>query len=128
LETIVPRIELPPATPFTLQVSAFEEAPAPAIVAVNSCPAPVDTVTEVGEIPITIPPVRVATADAVALLSALLDAVTVTVGGEGIALGAVYKPLGEIVPAVALPPAIPPANHVTLLFEVPVTIAWNCCD
>jgi hypothetical protein len=85
-------------------------------------------VAEVGEISITIPPVRVTTADAVALLSALLDAVTVTVGGEGIELGAVYKPLGEIVPAVVLPPAIPPANHVTLLFEVPVTIAWNCCD
>jgi hypothetical protein len=128
LETIVPRIELPPISPFTLQVTAFEEAPALAILAVNACPAPVDTVAEVGEIPITIPPVRVTTADAVALLSALLDAVTVTVRGEGIALGAVYKPLGEIVPAVALPPATPPANHVTLLFEVPVTIAWNCCD
>jgi hypothetical protein len=57
-------------TPFTLQVTAFEEVPAPAIVAVNACPAPVDTVTEVGEIAITIPPVRVTTADAVALLSA----------------------------------------------------------
>jgi hypothetical protein len=128
LDAIVPRIELPPMTPFTLQVTALDEAPAPAIVAVNACPAPVDTVTEVGEIPITIPPVRVTTADAMALLSALLDAVTVTVGGEGIALGAVYKPLGEIVPVVALPPATPPANHVTFLFDTPVTIAWNCCD
>jgi hypothetical protein len=128
LETIIPRVELPPITPFTLQVTAFEEAPAPAILAVNACPAPVDTVAEVGEIPIAIPPVSMTTADAVAVLSALLDAVTVAVGGEGIALGAVYKPLGEIVPAVALPPAIPPANHVTLLFDAPVTIAWNCCD
>jgi hypothetical protein len=90
---------------FTLQVTAFEEAPAPAILAVNACPASVETVAEVGEIPITIPPVSMTTADAVAVLSALLDAVTVTVGGEGIALGAMYKPLGEIVPAVALPPA-----------------------
>ena len=63
-----------------------------------------------------------------AVLSALLDAVTVMVGGEGIALGAVYKPLGEIVPTLALPPATPPTNHVTLLFDVPVTVAWNCCD
>ncbi len=62
------------------------------------------------------------------MLSALLDAVTVMVGGEGIALGAVHKPLDEIVPAVALPPATPPTNHVTLLFDVPVTVAWNCCD
>src|ERR1700733_3603189 len=113
---------------FTLHVSAFEEAPAPVILAVNACPAPVETVAEVGEIPITIPPVSVTAADAVALLSALLEAVTVIVGGEGIVFGAVYKPLGEIVPALALPPATPPANHVTLLFEVPVTVAWNCCD
>ncbi len=63
-----------------------------------------------------------------AVLSALLEAVTVTVAGEGIEFGAVYKPLGEIVPALALPPATPPANHVTLLFDVPVTVAWNCCD
>jgi hypothetical protein len=115
-------------TPFTLQVTAFEEASAPAILAANACPAPVDTVAEVGEMPIKIPPVSMTAADAVALLSALLEAVTVTVGGEGIALGAVYKPLGEIVPAVALLPAAPPANQVTLLFDVPVTIAWNCCD
>lgn len=83
---------------------------------------------ETGEMPIAIPPVIVTTADAVALLSALLDAVTVMIGGEGIEFGAVYKPLGEIVPVVGLPPATPPANHVTLLFDVPVTIAWNCCD
>jgi hypothetical protein len=89
---------------------------------------PVETVAEIGEIPTTIPPVSVTTAEAVALLSALLEAVTVIVGGEGIVLGAVYKPLGEIVPAVALPPATPPANHVTLLFEAPVTVAWNCCE
>lgn len=119
---------MPPAMPFTLHVTAFEEAPAPEILAVNVCPAPVETVAEVGEIPITIPPVSMTRADPVAVLSALLDAVTVMVGGEGIALGAVYKPLGEIVPALALPPATPPANHVTLFFEVPVTVAWNCCD
>ncbi len=92
------------------------------ILAANVCPAPVETVAEVGEIPTTISPVSVTEGGACgAVLSALLDAVTVMVGGEGIALGAVYKPLGEIVPAVALPPATPPTNHVTLLFDVPVT-------
>jgi hypothetical protein len=85
-------------------------------------------VAEVGEIPITVPPVSVTMADPVAVLSVLLDAVTVMVGGEGIALGAVYKPLGETVPTLAFPPATPFANQVTLLFDVPVTIAWNCCD
>jgi hypothetical protein len=98
------------------------------MLAVNACPAPVATFAEVGKIPTTIPPVSVTTAEAVALLSALLEAVTVIVGGDGIALGAVYKPLGEIVPVVALPPATPPADHVTALFDVPLTIAWNCCD
>lgn len=99
------------------------EAPAPVILAANACPAPVETVSDVGEIPTTIPPVSVTRAEPVAVLSALLDAVMVMVGGEGIAFGAVYKPLGEIVPTLALPPATPPANHVTLLFEVPVTVA-----
>src|SRR5580704_13397942 len=128
LGVIVPRIELPPTMPFTLQVTAFEDAPPPVKLAVNACPAPVETVAEVGEIPITIPPVSVTMADPVALLSVMLDAVTVMVGGEGIALGAVYKPIGETVPTLAFPPATPFANHVTLLFDVPVTVAWNCCD
>jgi hypothetical protein len=48
----VPRVELPPAMPFTLQMTALEDAPVPATLAVNACPAPVDTVAEVGEIPI----------------------------------------------------------------------------
>lgn len=83
---------------------------------------------EVGEIPTTMPSVSVTRADAVTLLSATLDAVTVMVAGEGIEFGAVYRPLGEIVPVLALPPATPPTNQVTLLFDVPVTVAWNCCD
>jgi hypothetical protein len=109
-------------------VTALEDAPAPVILAVNACPAPVETVAEVGEIPITIPPVSVTMADPVAVLSVMLDAVTVMVGGEGIVLGAVYTPLSETVPTLAFPPATPFANHVTLLFVVPVTVAWNCCD
>jgi hypothetical protein len=124
---IVPRIELPPAMPFTLQATGFDEEPEPVTLTVNACPEPVETLAEVGEIMTTMPSVSVMTADAVALLSALLVAVIVIVGGEGIAPGAVYKPLGEMVPALALPPATPPANHVTLLFDVPVTTAWNCC-
>jgi hypothetical protein len=95
---------------------------------VNVCPAPVETVAAVGEIPTTIPSVSVTTAEAVAPLSVLLEAVMVMLEGEGIMFGAMYKPVGEIVPAPALPPATPPANHVTLLFDAPVTVAWNCCD
>jgi hypothetical protein len=123
LEAIVPRVELPPAMSFTLHVTAVEAPPVPVTLAVNACPAPVETVAEVGEIATTIPSVSETTADAAALLSALLSAVTVTVGSEGMAFGAVYKPLGEIVPALTVPPATPPANHVTFLFDVPVTNA-----
>jgi hypothetical protein len=80
-------------------------------------------VAEVGEIAITIPSISMTVADAVALLSASLEAVMVTLEGEGIVFGAVYKPLGEMVPALALPPATPHANDVTVLFDVPVTTA-----
>ena len=126
-EVIVPSAELPPATPFTLHVTLFEGEPGPVTVAVNAWPAPVKTVADVGEIATTIPSVSVTTPDAVALVSALLDAVMVMLEGEGMTLGAVYRPVEEIVPALAFPPASPPANQVTLLFDVPVTIAWNCC-
>ena len=114
--------------PFTLQVTVFDGEPGPVTLAVNAWPAPVETVADVGETAITIPSVSVTMPDAAALLSALLAAVIVIVGGDGIALGAVYKPLGVIVPAFTFPPATPPTDHVTLLFEVPVTVAWNCCD
>jgi hypothetical protein len=123
LEEIVPRVELPPWIPFTIHMTAFEAPPVPVMLAVNACPAAAETVTETGEIPTAILSVSETTADAVALLSALLDAVIVTVGGEGIAFGAVYKPLGEMVPALAVPSTTPPASHVTLLFDVPVTVA-----
>jgi hypothetical protein len=50
--------------------------------------------------------------------SAVLHAVTVSVGTAG-GLGAVYKPVGPIVPE--------PADHVTDVSEAPVTVAANCC-
>ena len=64
LGVIVPRVELPPTMPFTPQATAFEDAPV--ILAVNACPAPVEAAAEVGEIPITVPPVSVTMADPVA--------------------------------------------------------------
>ena len=65
-------------------------------------------------------------AEAVLLVSAELVAVTVTVAGDGTAEGAVYSPLLAIVPqAVALHPA-PCKVHVTAVFEVPTTDAFNC--
>ena len=58
--------------------------------------------------------------------SAVLVAVTVTVAGEGTAEGAVYSPALSTVPHVeALHPA-PCTPHVTAVFEVPETEAFNC--
>ena len=56
--------------------------------------------------------------DAVAdfVVSATLVARTVNVPATA---GAVYKPAVETVPPVA--------DHVTAVFEVPVTVAVNCC-
>jgi hypothetical protein len=39
----------------------------------------------------------------------------------------VYSPAEEIVPTEAFPPVIPLTLHVTVVFEVPVTFAVNCC-
>ena len=59
--------------------------------------------------------------------SATLAAVTATVAGEGIAEGAVYRPLLLMTPhAVPLQPD-PFTVHVAPVLEVPVTEAENCC-
>jgi len=58
---------------------------------------------------------------------ATLVAVTVTVSGDGTPDGAVYSPVPLTVPqAAALHPA-PCTLHVTAVFEVPTTDAFNCC-
>jgi hypothetical protein len=57
--------------------------------------------------------------------SATETAVMATVAGDGTAVGAVYTPELEIMPTVELPPVVPFTSHVTLVFEVPVTIAVN---
>jgi hypothetical protein len=57
--------------------------------------------------------------------SAADTAVTVTVAGEGTVIGAVYTPDVEIIPTVALPPAVPLTLQFTAVFEEPVTVAVN---
>ena len=51
----------------------------------------------------------------------------VTVAGEGAVAGAVYRPELDTAPTVALPPAAPLTDQVTLVLEEPVTVAENCC-
>ena len=55
--------------------------------------------------------------------SAVETAVIVTLDGFGATAGAVYSPDELIVPAVEFPPCTPPALQVTLIFDVPVTVA-----
>jgi hypothetical protein len=58
--------------------------------------------------------------------SATEIAVTVTVGGTGTLLGAVYRPFVSIVPTVLFPPVTPFTCQVTAVFVVFTTVAENC--
>jgi hypothetical protein len=62
---------------------------------------------------------------AVALLVVSATLVAATVCGPPAWLGAVYKPMALIVPAVAFPPWTPSTDHVTAVLLVPVTVAVN---
>jgi len=57
--------------------------------------------------------------------SATDTALTVTVAGEGTVLGAVYNPVVDTVPAVALPPVTPFTCQVTAVFVALLTVAVN---
>ena len=57
--------------------------------------------------------------------SATLVAATVTLP-EGTLEGAVYKPPVEMVPTAELPPRIPFTLQVTVVFDIPLTVATNC--
>ena len=52
---------------------------------------------------------------------------TVTVAGLGTVAGAVYRPVGSIVPALALPPVTPFTCHATCVFVDPLTVEENGC-
>jgi hypothetical protein len=60
------------------------------------------------------------------VVSAALVAVTVIWAGFGNFAGAVYRPVAEIVPTVASPPAVPLTFHVTAVLVVFPTVAENC--
>ena len=86
---MVPNVELPPATPFTLQVALELKLPVPVTPLVKVCVAPSSTLAE-GGVAVTAKSLRTVTC-AVAVLagSAWLVAVTLTVAGEGRICGAV---------------------------------------
>jgi hypothetical protein len=107
-------VELPPATPFTFQVTEVF-----VTVAVNCFEVLTRTLALVGEtlIPIggggfTTVTNALPTAGGV---TTLLLAWTVTVAGDGAFVGAVYSPLAESMkPTVPSPPTVPFTSHVTV--------------
>ena len=123
LVDINPVVWLPPAMPLTCQLTAVLGVPFTD--AANCCVPKFATVAALGETLTDVEEalVTVTVADADFVASACAVAVTVTVGGFGAVAGAVYSPLLDMVPFEA-----PPATlQATTIFDVPVTVAVNCC-
>lgn len=126
----MPTVALPPGIPLTSHTIA-----PPLTVqkeAVKVCVCPSETFAFAGTSKFTLHEI-VTLALPFFVVSATLVAVTVTLGGEGAAAGALYIalsfPLAAIVPSVELPPAIPFTLHVTAVeaLPVPVTVAVKTC-
>ena len=122
--TIVPTVEFPPAMPFTLQVTAVDGLPVPGVtVAVKSCAADVESVAEVGSTLIAMLSCNVTAMEALSFGLTCATAVTLTFEPGGRIIGAVNRPIAEIVPVVAPPPVTPFTSHVTFVSASPVTVA-----
>jgi hypothetical protein len=111
----------------TLHANCCEAPPGPEIVAVKSCEPFVGTIAEEGASVSDIDGAKLTTAEALAVASATLTAVTVTLE-PGVDAGALYSPPEEIVPVTVFPPVTPFTSHVTAELFVPVTIAVNRCE
>ena len=122
---IVPTDVLPPTKPLTLHVNCCATPPDPETVAVKSCEPFVGTVVDEGASVRDIDGAKLTTAEALAVASATLTAVAVTLE-FGVVAGALYSPSDEIVPVMVFPPVTPFTSQVTAEFFVPVTIAVNC--
>jgi hypothetical protein len=126
LLAIVPTVAFPPAIPFTLHTTPPVSLPSPATVAVKACSPPVGTLAVCGDTVTVTPSLSVTLAESLADDSAWLTAVTITLGGDGSTVGAVYvavsAPVDAIVPIVEFPPATPFASHDTFVFDVPLTV------
>jgi len=86
---IVPKFALPPATPFTLQVTPVAAPTVAEKLAVNTCSPLVGTLTAGGATVTTMSSDKPTIAPPLAFVSAWLTAVTVTLGGDGKIAGAV---------------------------------------
>jgi hypothetical protein len=131
LAEILPLVELPPATPFTDQVTLVSEFVL-ATAAVNCIVPTSRTEPLVGETLMVTTGVTVTCARADFFGSATLVTVTVTVDGDGTDAGAVYRavvrPVDETVPTEELPPVTPFTVHTTLSLVVPRILAVNAWE
>ena len=132
LLAIVPSVELPPETPSTSHVIAV-----PAAIhseAAKFCDASRETLAEDGEIEFALAHEIVTLALADFEGSAVLVAVTATLGGDGATAGAVYvaesSPVAAIAPSDEFPPATPLTLQLTAELDVPapVTVALKFAD
>lgn len=115
------------AEPERLQRTAMSGLPALVRVAEKCRFAPSSTFAVDGETAMEMSLASVSCAEADFDVSAWLFAVTCITAEEGRLSGAVYMPWASIVPRVELPPGTLFTSQVTAVFEVPATLAANCC-
>lgn len=125
VEETVPQVAPEQPVPLTLHVTAVLDVFV--TVGVNCCVFPATTCAVFGDMVIATGGATVTVAEADFVVSATDVAVTVTSAGLGIAAGAVYRPLVEIVPQVAPEQPAPLRLQVTLVLDEPPTVAMNCC-
>lgn len=129
---MVPSVVLPPGIPFTSQTIATVAVGQN--VAPKFCVIPSATFAAPGEMEFVPEHAIVTLALADFVVSATLMAVTVTVGGVGVAPGAVYKaavePFATMVPTVVFPPVTPFTAQVIAVDGLPdpvVSVAVKSC-
>jgi hypothetical protein len=128
LAEILPLVEVPPATPFTDQVTLVSEFVL--VTAAVNCIVPANrTEPLVGETVTVATGVTVTCARSDFVGSATLVTVTVTVDCVGTTAGAVYRavvpPVDETVPTEEFPPVTPFTAHTTRSLLVPRSFAVN---
>ena len=93
------------------------------MLAVNICAPPGATVAVGGETEIAMPSCNVTMAEARSWGFAWLIAVTVTLAGLGMTVGAVYSPVPEIVPKIEFPATTPFTSQIMVVFAEPEATA-----
>jgi hypothetical protein len=126
---MVPFVAFPPATPFTVQVTAVLVLP---VTVATYCDAvPQVTVVAPARVSFTLGgggASRVTTRLCETAGFATLVAVIVTFGDCGAVAGAAKRPFAEIEPHAGSPPTTPFTLHVTAVFVLPFTVATYCED